>query len=52
MNSANLFCCLCSYMASSDFDLEAHIDYSHSDIFRTSAASNATREMKSEQVID
>jgi hypothetical protein len=38
-------------MASSDFDLEAHIDYSHSDIFRTSEASSATRDMKTEQVI-
>jgi len=29
-------CCLCQFIATSDFDLETHIDNRHSDIFRTS----------------
>ena len=32
---SQLVCCLCSYNATNDFDLESHIDTIHSDIFRS-----------------
>jgi hypothetical protein len=44
-----LVCCLCNYKGLSEFDLEAHIDYSHSDIFSTS---NQFIDIKTEKVIE
>ena len=35
-NEETLICCLCSYKAPSEFDLEIHIDYNHSEVFRFS----------------
>jgi hypothetical protein len=34
----SLTCCLCSYQASTDLELENHIDLEHSDIFRAFAS--------------
>jgi hypothetical protein len=42
-----LVCCLCSFRASSEFDLEFHIDTAHSDIFRTAINSP---EIKTEHI--
>ena len=43
-------CCLCHYKALSEFDLEAHIDYSHADIFRSSANANADTNNDQDQI--
>lgn len=37
----NLLCCLCHYEATSDMDLESHIDNSHDDIFCFNAEDSA-----------
>ena len=46
MEESNLVCCLCSYVANSDFDLEAHIDFNHADIFKFTNNKNTEKEQE------